>query len=43
MIWKCPECGIEKISSKNSIMAICGACQVEMYELKTEVEGEISR
>lgn len=38
MKWKCPECGIEKIGDPEAIMAVCEACQVEMYKLNKEVE-----
>jgi len=41
MIWKCPDCGIEKIGDPEAVMAICTACQVVM--LKEEVIDVIRR
>lgn len=32
--YKCPKCGGIKHTHKNTAMAICYACQVEMYEVR---------
>lgn len=33
-VFKCPQCGSEKYAKQNTVIKICGACQVEMEEVK---------